>query len=42
MKKTVALNPWLKWGEENELELKPYYNDAMDISSVELRFYRPD
>jgi len=38
----MTINPWLKWGEENELELIPYYGDPMDITTVELRYYRPD
>lgn len=38
----MTLNPWLKWGEKNEIEINPYYKDPMDIAAVELRFYRPD
>ena len=38
----MTLNPWLKWGEANELELIPYYGEPMDITTVELRYYRPD
>ena len=33
----MTLNPWLDSGGENEIELRPYYNEPMDIESVELR-----
>ncbi len=38
----MTLNPWLHWDGENEIELKPYYDEPMDINAVELRYYRPD
>ncbi len=38
----MTLNPWLPWDGENEIELKPYYDEPMDINAVELRYYRAD
>ena len=38
----MTLNPWLDFSGENEIELKPYYDEPMDIDTVELRYYRPE
>ncbi len=41
----INLMPWLRWDQENELELEAGYrgpHDAMHITQIELRYYAPE
>ena len=41
----INLMPWLRWDEQNELEIEAGYrgpHDVMDITHIELRYYEPE
>ncbi|HEY3398925.1 MAG TPA: hypothetical protein VGM19_14850 [Armatimonadota bacterium] len=35
------ITPWIKWGEENVIEMQPHYTNPNTIGAVELRYYDP-
>lgn len=37
----MNLTPYIKWGQENDIELRPTYAQPFDVKTVEVRYYEP-
>jgi len=37
----MNLTPYVKWGQENDIELRPTYSAAIEVSTIEVRYYNP-
>ena len=37
----MNLTPYIKWGQENDIELRPTYTEPRDVSTIEIRYYTP-
>jgi hypothetical protein len=35
------LTPYIKWGEENTIELRPHYPEPQTVKSVQIWYYDP-